>query len=77
MNSFSDRARLDEYHEILMGLPRIRIQTLRRILDHLKDVTELAYANLATVENVAKVFGPTLFSVEQVFCFIISSFLSH
>lgn len=65
MNSFSDRARLDEYHEILMGLPRIRIQTLRRILDHLKDVTELAYANLATVENVAKVFGPTLFSVEQ------------
>ncbi|VDN81407.1 unnamed protein product [Brugia pahangi] len=60
-----DRARLDEYHEILMGLPRIRIQTLRRILDHLKDVTELAYANLATVENVAKVFGPTLFSVEQ------------
>uniref|UniRef100_A0A915PLP5 Rho-GAP domain-containing protein n=1 Tax=Setaria digitata TaxID=48799 RepID=A0A915PLP5_9BILA len=57
--------RLEEYHEILMGLPRIRIQTLRRVLDHLKDVTELANANLATVENVAKVFGPTLFSVEQ------------
>ncbi|VDK28166.1 unnamed protein product [Gongylonema pulchrum] len=56
---------LEEYHEILMGLPRIRLQTLRRVLDHLKDVTEHAYANLATVENVAKVFGPTLFSVEQ------------
>ncbi|EJD76011.1 RhoGAP domain-containing protein, variant [Loa loa] len=63
--SLKDPARLDEYHEILMGLPRIRIQTLRRILDHLKDVTELAYANLATIENVAKIFGPTLFSVEQ------------
>uniref|UniRef100_A0A0R3S157 Rho-GAP domain-containing protein n=1 Tax=Elaeophora elaphi TaxID=1147741 RepID=A0A0R3S157_9BILA len=60
-----DSTRLDEYHEILMGLPRIRIQTLRRIFDHLKDVTELANANLATVENVAKIFGPTLFSVEQ------------
>lgn len=58
-------SRLDEYHEILMGLPRIRLQTLRRVLDHLKDVTEHAYANLATTENVAKVFGPTLFSVEQ------------
>uniref|UniRef100_A0A8R1U0E2 Rho-GAP domain-containing protein n=1 Tax=Onchocerca volvulus TaxID=6282 RepID=A0A8R1U0E2_ONCVO len=63
--SLKDPTRLDEYHEILMGLPRIRIQTLRRILDHLKDVTELANANLATIENVAKVFGPTLFSVEQ------------
>lgn len=76
---FSDPTRLDEYHEILMGLPRIRIQTLRRILDHLKDVTELANANLATIENVAKVFGPTLFSVEQVlfyFLFYISSFIS-
>lgn len=68
---FSDPTRLDEYHEILMGLPRIRIQTLRRILDHLKDVTELANANLATIENVAKIFGPTLFSVEQVFCFVL------
>ncbi|KAM3723392.1 Arf-GAP with Rho-GAP domain, ANK repeat and PH domain-containing protein [Dirofilaria immitis] len=63
--NMKDPTRLDEYHEILMGLPRIRIQTLRRILDHLKDVTELANANLATVENIAKVFGPTLFSVEQ------------
>ncbi|VBB27798.1 unnamed protein product [Acanthocheilonema viteae] len=63
--NMKEPTRLDEYHEILMGLPRIRIQTLRRILDHLNDVTELANTNLATIENVAKIFGPTLFSVEQ------------
>lgn len=60
-----DSTRLDEYYEILMGLPSIRIQTLRRLLDHLKDVTEHANLNLATIENVAKIFGPTLFSVER------------
>ncbi|VDN06674.1 unnamed protein product [Thelazia callipaeda] len=63
--NMKDSSRLDEYHEILMGLPRIRIQTLRRVLDHLKDVTEHANANLATVENIAKVFGPTLLSVQR------------
>uniref|UniRef100_F1KS03 Arf-GAP with Rho-GAP domain, ANK repeat and PH domain-containing protein 3 n=1 Tax=Ascaris suum TaxID=6253 RepID=F1KS03_ASCSU len=60
-----DANKLDEYHEVLMSLPRVRLQTLRRLLDHLRDVTEHANANLATVENIAKVFGPTLFSVDN------------
>ncbi|VDK56323.1 unnamed protein product [Anisakis simplex] len=60
-----DSSRLDEYHEVLMSLPRVRLQTLRRLLDHLKDVTEHANANLASIENIAQIFGPTIFAVDK------------
>lgn len=65
---------MDEYYEILNGLSRIRRQTIRRILDHLRDVTEHSHSNLATVDNVVKVFGPTLFSVENVSSFMCDNF---
>lgn len=49
-----------------MGLSRVRLQTLRRVLSHLRDVAENSTSNRATVENIAKVFGPTLCCVNQV-----------
>uniref|UniRef100_A0A158R5D6 Rho-GAP domain-containing protein n=1 Tax=Syphacia muris TaxID=451379 RepID=A0A158R5D6_9BILA len=60
-----DSDRLKKYHEVLINLPRVRLQTLRRLLGHLKEVAEYAESNSATIDNLASVFGPTLFTVEQ------------
>ncbi|KAK0420860.1 hypothetical protein QR680_014930 [Steinernema hermaphroditum] len=53
------------YQSTLRRLPNVHYCTLRKLLDHLKDVTEHCNVNLATIENIAKIFGPTLFRVDK------------
>ena len=54
------------YYDVLCQLPPVHLNTLRKLLDHLKEVTSHANINLATVENLSKVFGPTVFTVDKV-----------
>ncbi len=56
------------YQCIMGDLPEINRQTLKKLLDHLKDITEQSSRNKATIVNIAKVFGPTLLSVDKVSC---------
>ncbi|TKR64282.1 hypothetical protein L596_024844 [Steinernema carpocapsae] len=53
------------YQVTLRHLPDVHYATLRKLLDHLKDVTGHCNVNLATIENIAKIFGPTLFRVDK------------
>ncbi|MFH4975570.1 hypothetical protein AB6A40_002279 [Gnathostoma spinigerum] len=55
----------DEYNEILSGLSKVRLQTLKKLLDHLRDVTDHSNSNLATIRNVAEIFGPSIFCVDR------------
>uniref|UniRef100_A0A914WNH1 Uncharacterized protein n=1 Tax=Plectus sambesii TaxID=2011161 RepID=A0A914WNH1_9BILA len=53
------------YQETLNELPAVNYNTLRKLLDHLKDVTEKCTRNKATISNIAKIFGPTLLSCDK------------
>ncbi|GMS89332.1 hypothetical protein PENTCL1PPCAC_11507, partial [Pristionchus entomophagus] len=50
---------------LLDSLPQVHYLTLRRIMAHLCEVTANSCVNKATIENVAKMFGPTLFCVDS------------
>lgn len=50
---------------LLDSLPQVHYQTLRRVIAHLCEVTANCVTNKATIENVAKMFGPTLFCVDS------------
>lgn len=58
--------KINLYQETLNELPPVNFNTLRKLLDHLKDVTENSTRNKATIANIAKVFGPTLLSCDKV-----------
>lgn len=55
-----------EYQEVVFSLPTVHLNTIRKLLAHLHEVTEHANVNLASIDNIAKVFGPTTFSVDKV-----------
>ncbi|GMR42226.1 hypothetical protein PMAYCL1PPCAC_12421 [Pristionchus mayeri] len=50
---------------LLDSLPQVHYVTLRRVIGHLCEVTANSSINKATIENVAKMFGPTLFCVDS------------
>lgn len=50
---------------LLDSLPQVHYVTLRRVVAHLCEVTANSATNKATIENVAKMFGPTLFCVDS------------
>ncbi|GMT19242.1 hypothetical protein PFISCL1PPCAC_10539 [Pristionchus fissidentatus] len=50
---------------LLDSLPQVHYLTLRRVIAHLCEVTANSSRNKATIENVAKMFGPTLFYVDS------------
>lgn len=57
---------MNAYQEILFSLPKVYFSTLKRLLAHLQEISTHCEKNLASVENIAKVFGPTIFCVDKV-----------
>jgi hypothetical protein len=56
--------RVRAYESALSNLPHINYSTLRVLIGHLHDVCAQSSTNLASASNLAKVFGPTLMTVE-------------
>lgn len=54
------------YKRLLNELPLVNYNTLRKLLLHLKIVAQHADKNMMSTQNLAAIFGPTLFSVEGV-----------
>ncbi|CAD5220891.1 unnamed protein product [Bursaphelenchus xylophilus] len=52
------------YRSVLSQLPDVNYKTLRRLLQHLVEVSKHSSENLASTENLAKVFAPTSFQVD-------------
>ncbi|CAD5215016.1 unnamed protein product [Bursaphelenchus okinawaensis] len=52
------------YRNVLSQLPSVNYKTLRRLLEHLVEVSKHSSENLASIENLAKVFAPTGFQVD-------------
>ncbi|CAI2349063.1 unnamed protein product [Caenorhabditis sp. 36 PRJEB53466] len=58
----------NRYAELIEQLPTVHHATLKKLVAHLRNVSEHATENRASVENLAKVFGASLFltdSMEQ------------
>jgi hypothetical protein len=53
------------YRDVLNMMPPVYGQTLRKLLAHLYDVAQHSDVNMASIDNLAKVFGPTSFSVDK------------
>ncbi|VDL73372.1 unnamed protein product [Nippostrongylus brasiliensis] len=53
--------RYEEYRRVLQKMPLVHYHTLRKLIAHLSEVVKYKDVNKASVENVAKVFGPSLF----------------
>ncbi|WKY03125.1 hypothetical protein Q1695_016437 [Nippostrongylus brasiliensis] len=53
--------RYQEYRRVLQKMPLVHYHTLRKLIAHLSEVVKYKDVNKASVENVAKVFGPSLF----------------
>lgn len=58
--------KLSLYNDVIHQLPVVNFSTLKKLLDHLKEITDHSSTNLASVENLSKVFGPTIFCVDKV-----------
>lgn len=54
------------YKELINTLPRVHYRTLRKLLCHLHEIVSHEDRNLASLDNIARVFGPTLFNVSNV-----------
>lgn len=60
------QTKLDEYQAIVFSLPEVYFCTIKKLLAHLQEITTHSEKNLATIDNISKVFGPTLFMVDKV-----------
>lgn len=58
--------KINAYQEIVFNFPKVYFSTLKRLLGHLQEITTHCEKNLASVENISKVFGPTIFCVDKV-----------
>ena len=58
MKSHSDK--LQAYKELLLRLPSVEYQTLKKLLGHLHFIQTQKDVNKMKAENLALVFGPTL-----------------
>uniref|UniRef100_A0AC35TGI7 Rho-GAP domain-containing protein n=1 Tax=Rhabditophanes sp. KR3021 TaxID=114890 RepID=A0AC35TGI7_9BILA len=59
-------SKLEAYKCILNELPHINYCTLKSLVCHLHEITTHAPINLASIENISKIFAPTLFVVDSV-----------
>jgi RhoGAP domain len=59
-------SRIIWYKQLLEKLPRVQYSTLRKLFSHLKLITDYSQENMMPVQNLASIFGPTLFCVENV-----------
>nr|CDJ90581.1 RhoGAP and Ras-association domain containing protein [Haemonchus contortus] len=57
--------RYQEYRCVLQQMPSVHYHTLRKLIAHLSEVVKYQDVNKASVENVAKVFGPSLFEIND------------
>ncbi|KAK6028681.1 RhoGAP domain protein [Ostertagia ostertagi] len=57
--------RYQEYRRVLQQMPSVHYHTLRKLIAHLSEVVKYQDVNKASVENVAKVFGPSLFEIND------------
>lgn len=53
------------YEELLVSLPTINRNILKKLICHLYAVHELHEKNLMPVNNLAPIWGPTLMNVES------------
>ncbi|KAL7069670.1 hypothetical protein ACQ4LE_011125 [Meloidogyne hapla] len=51
------------YRQLIFSLPKIYFKTLRKLLGHLQEIISHENRNLASLDNISKMFGPTLFTV--------------
>uniref|UniRef100_A0A914MY89 Rho-GAP domain-containing protein n=1 Tax=Meloidogyne incognita TaxID=6306 RepID=A0A914MY89_MELIC len=51
------------YRQLIFSLPQIYFKTLRKLLGHLQEIISHENRNLASLDNISKMFGPTLFTV--------------
>ena len=58
-------SQLKLYKRLLAALPRIKRQTLCKLLGHLYAVQNKCEKNLMTANNLAAIWGPTLMTVES------------
>ena len=58
-----DKPRL--YQQLVHSLPKVYFKTLRKLLGHLQEVISHESRNLASLDNISKIFGPTLFNVSN------------
>ncbi|EYC14358.1 hypothetical protein Y032_0041g490 [Ancylostoma ceylanicum] len=68
-NTCDSAIRYAEYRRVLQQMPLVHYHTLRKLMAHLSEVVKYCEVNKASVENVAKVFGPSLFHTEMKACF--------
>ena len=57
--------KLVEYRKLLSQLPVINYKTLRRLIVHLRAISEQNEHNLMPVSNLAALWGPTILTVES------------
>lgn len=55
----------NRYSELIEQFPRIHQATLKKLIGHLKNVSEHSQENRASVENLAKVFAASLFMTDK------------
>uniref|UniRef100_A0A1I7WUR8 Rho-GAP domain-containing protein n=1 Tax=Heterorhabditis bacteriophora TaxID=37862 RepID=A0A1I7WUR8_HETBA len=55
----------EEYRQILQLMPVVHYYTLRKLMSHLKEVVSYSYINKASMDNLAKVFAPSLFHTDS------------
>uniref|UniRef100_A0AC34FU86 Rho-GAP domain-containing protein n=1 Tax=Panagrolaimus sp. ES5 TaxID=591445 RepID=A0AC34FU86_9BILA len=54
-----------DYRSAVKTLPPIHYNTLKKLVDHLVEVNAHEADNRASIDNLARVFGPTIFSVDK------------
>jgi hypothetical protein len=54
------------YQKLIHSLPKVYFKTLRRLLGHLQEIISHENRNLASLDNISKMFGPTLFTISNV-----------
>uniref|UniRef100_A0A0N4ZG36 Rho-GAP domain-containing protein n=1 Tax=Parastrongyloides trichosuri TaxID=131310 RepID=A0A0N4ZG36_PARTI len=55
----------NKYAECLRKLEQVNYNTLKALICHLREITDHSDKNFASIENISKIFAPTLFSVDN------------
>ncbi|KAI6234998.1 RhoGAP domain protein [Aphelenchoides besseyi] len=58
-------SRVEAYRATLAKFPTVNLNTIRRLITHLAEVSEHSEKNFASIENLSKIFGPTTFGLDK------------
>jgi hypothetical protein len=61
----NEYSQLELFKRLLASLPRIKRQTLSKLIGHLYAVQNKCEKNLMNVNNLAAIWGPNLMNVER------------